>query len=174
MGRARLTTRRLVLFALLEAILVGLQVALAALPNIEAVSLLVMVYTVVFGGGVAYIIVGFVVLEMLIWGLNTWVISYCYVWAVLAVLAWLFRRMEFRLGWAILSGAYGLSFGALCALVYLPIGGPAMFASTWVAGIPFDILHCAGNFAMALLLFQPCRRLLTALWKRMEEQNRNK
>ena len=79
MGRARLTTRRLVLFALLEAILVGLQVVMAAFPNIEAVSLLIMVYTVVFGGGVAYIIAGFVVLEMLLWGFNTWVISYCYV-----------------------------------------------------------------------------------------------
>ena len=51
MGRARLTTRRLVLFALLEALLVGLQVAMAALPNIEPVSLLIMVYTVVFGRG---------------------------------------------------------------------------------------------------------------------------
>ena len=170
MGRARLTTRRLVLFALLEAILVGLQVVMAAFPNIEAVSLLIMVYTVVFGGGVAYIIAGFVVLEMLLWGFNTWVISYCYVWAVLAILAWLFRGMESRLGWAILSGAYGLSFGALCALVYLPIGGPAMFVATWVAGIPFVLLQCAGNFAMALLLFQPCRRVLTALWQRMGDQ----
>lgn len=170
MGRARLTTRRLVLFALLEALLVGLQVAMAALPNIEPVSLLIMVYTVVFGRWVAYIIAGFVVLEMLVWGVHTWVISYCYVWAVLAILAWLFRRMESRLGWAILSGGYGLSFGALCALVYLPIGGPAMFAATWVAGIPFDLLHCAGNFAMALLLFQPSRRLLAALWHRMEDQ----
>ena len=86
------------------------------------------------------------------------------------ILAWLFRGMESRLGWAILSGAYGLSFGALCALVYLPIGGPAMFVATWVAGIPFDLLHCAGNFAMALLLFQPCRRVLTALWQRMGDQ----
>ena len=80
----RLSTGRLVLFALLGAILVGLQVAMAALPNVEAVSLLVMVYTVVFGGAVAYILCVFVVLEMLIWGAGTWVISYLYVWAVLA------------------------------------------------------------------------------------------
>ena len=71
----RLGTGRLVLFALLGAILVGLQVAMAALPNVEAVSLLVMVYTVVFGGAVAYILCVFVVLEMLIWGAGTWVIS---------------------------------------------------------------------------------------------------
>ena len=110
----------------------------------------------------------FVVLEMLLWGVHTWVLSYLYVWAVLAALAWLLRRMESRLGWALLSGAYGLSFGALCALVYLPVGGWRMFAATWVAGIPFDLLHCGGNFVMALLLFRPCRRVLALLWERIE------
>ena len=164
-----MTTRKLVALSLLAAVMVGLQVALAALPNIEAVSLLVMVYTVVLGSGVAYILAVFVVLEMLLCGVHTWVLSYLYVWAVLAALAWLLRRMESRLGWALLSGAYGLSFGALCALVYLPVGGWRMFAATWVAGIPFDLLHCAGNFGMALLLFKPCRRVLSYLWERMEE-----
>ena len=128
-----MTTRKLVALSLLAAVMVGLQVALAALPNIEAVSLLVMVYTVVLGSGVAYILAVFVVLEMLLWGVHTWVLSYLYVWAVLAALAWLLRRMESQLGWALLSGAYGLSFGALCALVYLPVGGWRMFAATWVA-----------------------------------------
>ncbi len=163
-----MTTRKLVALSLLAAVMVGLQVALAALPNIEAVSLLVMVYTVVLGSGVAYILAVFVVLEMLLWGVHTWVLSYLYVWAVLAALAWLLRRMESRLGWALLSGAYGLSFGALCALVYLPVGGWRMFAATWVAGIPFDLLHCGGNFVMALLLFRPCRRVLALLWERIE------
>ena len=163
-----MTTRKLVALSLLAAVMVGLQVALAALPNIEAVSLLVMVYTVVLGSGVAYILAVFVVLEMLLWGVHTWVLSYLYVWAVLAALAWLLRRMESRLGWALLSGAYGLSFGALCALVYLPVGGWRMFAATWVAGIPFDLLHCGGNFVMALLLFRPCRRVLALLWVRIE------
>ena len=162
-----MTTRKLVALSLLAAVMVGLQVALAALPNIEAVSLLVMVYTVVLGSGVAYILAVFVVLEMLLWGVHTWVLSYLYVWAVLAALAWLLRRMESRLGWALLSGAYGLSFGALCALVYLPVGGWRMFAATWVAGIPFDLLHCGGNFVMALLLFRPCRRVLALLWERI-------
>ena len=163
-----MTTRKLVALSLLAAVMVGLQVALAALPNIEAVSLLVMVYTVVLGSGVAYILAVFVVLEMLLWGVHTWVLSYLYVWAVLAALAWLLRRMESRLGWALLSGAYGLSFGALCALVYLSVGGWRMFAATWVAGIPFDLLHCGGNFVMALLLFRPCRRVLALLWERIE------
>ena len=109
-----LSTGRLVLFALLGAILVGLQVAMAALPNVEAVSLLVMVYTVVFGGAVAYILCVFVVLEMLIWGAGTWVISYLYVWAVLAVLAWALRKMDSGLGHPVRRLWPGL-WGAVCA-----------------------------------------------------------
>ena len=165
MERKRLTTRKLVALSLLSAVMVGLQVALASLPNIEAVSLLVMVYTVVLGSWVAYVLTVFVVLEMFLWGVHTWVLSYLYVWAVLAVLAWLFRRMESPLGWAVLSGAFGLSFGALCALVYWVSGGWAFALSWWVSGIPFDLLHCAGNFAMALVLFRPCKNVLTRLMR---------
>ena len=155
----RLGTGRLVLFALLGAILVGLQVAMAALPNVEAVSLLVMVYTVVFGGAVAYILCVFVVLEMLIWGAGTWVISYLYVWAVLAVLAWSLRKMDSRLGWAILSGSFGLAFGALCALSIClwegsgcsPSPGWQGFPSTCctvsaILSSPFSCLRPVGGF----------------------------
>ena len=50
----------------------------------------------------------------------------------------------------------------LLALPYLA-GGPWAALSYWVAGIPFDLLHCAGNFVMALVLFQPCRKVLSRL-----------
>jgi hypothetical protein len=33
----------------------------------------------------------------------------------------------------------------------------------WVSGIPFDLLHCGGNFVMALVLFRPLRRLMEKL-----------
>ena len=105
----------------------------------------------------------YVALECLIWGLNIWSISYLYVWAILAGVAWLLRGMQSRLGWAILAGAFGLCFGALCALPYLAVGRWAFALSWWIAGLPYDIVHCAGNFALALVLFSPCRRLLTRL-----------
>ena len=140
--------RELVLLALLGALLLVTKLALAWLPNIEPVSLLVLVYTAVLG-----------------WGLGFWNLCYTYVWLVLVVLAMLFRKMESPLGWAVLSGAFGLSFGALCALVYWVTGGWAFALSWWVSGIPFDLLHCAGNFAMALVLFRPCRQVLTRLMR---------
>ena len=36
--------------------------------------------------------------------------------------------------------------------------------SWWISGIPFDLLHGAGNFAMALALFKPCRAVLYRLY----------
>ncbi len=63
--------------------------------------------------------------------------------------------------YSIVSAAYGLSFGALCAIPYLFIGGPAMAFSWWVAGIPFDIIHCISNFLLCLILFQPVYKAFT-------------
>ena len=55
--------------------------------------------------------------------------------------------------------------GLLCAPVDLAMGGMGYAVSKWISGIPFDLLHCAGNFVMALLLFAPMRNLLKKLNK---------
>lgn len=115
--------RELVLLALLGALLLVTKLALAWLPNIEPVSLLVLVYTAVLGWKALAPVYVYVMMEILIWGLGFWNLCYTYVWLVLVVLAMLFRKMESPLGWAVLSGAFGLSFGALCALVYWVTGG---------------------------------------------------
>ena len=161
--RARLSAKHVVVLGLLGGILFAGKMVLAALPNVEPVSLFVMVYAVVYGRRALYPIYVYVALECLIWGLNIWSISYLYVWAILAGVAWLLRGMQSRLGWAILAGAFGLCFGALCALPYLAVGRWAFALSWWIAGLPYDIVHCAGNFALTLVLFSPCRRLLTRL-----------
>ena len=83
---------------------------------------------------------------------------------MLALAAWFLRRMESPVGWAILSGAFGLSFGALCALAYWAAEGWTFALSWWLSSIPFDLLHGAGNFALALVLFKPCKAVLTRLY----------
>lgn len=134
------------------------------LPNIEPVSLCVMLYVVTFGKKAVWPIGVYIVLEFLFYGLGLWNINYLYIWGVLAVAAWWLRSTESPFGWAILSGGYGLLFGALCAPVDAVIGGVSYAAAKWVSGIPFDIAHCAGNFVIALLLFAPMRRLLAKLY----------
>ena len=158
-----------VLFGMLGALTFALQVVMAPLPNIEPVSLLVMLYAVVFGWKSLYAVYVFVTMEILFHGIGLWNINYLYVWAMLAVLAIGFRRMESPLGWAILSGAFGLSFGALCGIADIFIGGFSYAVAKWISGIPFDLLHCGGNFALALVLWKPLRKLTGRLWANRNE-----
>ena len=168
MAKNKLTLREVALFGILGALTFGLKVAMSFLPNIEPVSLLVMLYAVVFGRKCLYPIYLYVLMEILFYGLHIWSINYLYVWSLLALGAWLLRRSTHPLAWAMLAAAFGLFFGALCAPVYLFTGGLGFAVSWWVSGIPFDLLHCAGNFAMALVLFVPLRRLLESLYRKIQ------
>ena len=157
-----------VLFGMLGALTFALQVVMAPLPNIEPVSLLVMLFAVTFGWKSLYCVYTFVVMEILFHGIGLWNINYLYIWTVLAVAAITMRQMEPALGWAILSAVFGLAFGALCGIVDVFIGGFGYAAAKWVSGIPFDLLHCGGNFAIALVLWKPLRNLLHKLKNRIK------
>ena len=161
---ARLTVRELVLFGILGAMTFAAKYAMSLLPNIEPVSLMVMLFAVVFGWKWVYPVYLYVVLEVLFYGISLWNINYLYIWAVLAVAAYCLRKMEHPLGWALLSGVFGLCFGLLCAPVDFLIGDIGFVVSKWVSGIPFDLAHCAGNFVIALLLFKPLRKLTEKLY----------
>lgn len=157
------------MFGVLGALTFSLKLAMAFLPNIEPVSLLLIVFAVVFGWKALYITYVYVAMEILFFGLSLWNIYYLYVWAVLVLAAILLRGMKSPLGWAVLSGAFGLMFGALCALTDLFIGGPGYAVAKWVTGITFDLAHCAGNFAIALLLFQPLNILLKKSYEKVQK-----
>ena len=166
--KAELTLRETVLFGVLGALTFALKFAMALLPNIEPVSLMILLMAMMFGWKALYPVYLYVALEVLVYGLGAWNVYYLYVWAVLAVVAILFRRMESPLGWALLSGAFGLAFGALCAIADVFIGGFGYAVAKWVSGIPYDLLHCGGNFVIALVLVAPLRRLLTRLTEKMK------
>ena len=166
----KLTVREVCLFGVLGALTFGLKYAMSALPNIEPVSLMVMLFAVTFGAKAIFPIYLYVAMEILFFGLGLWNVNYLYVWAVLGLAAWCLRGMEAPLGWAILSGVFGLLFGALCGIVDIFIGGFGYALTKWISGIPFDIAHCAGNFVIALLLFAPMRKLLTRMYAQMGQR----
>ena len=167
MDNRKITVGQIALFGVLGALTFGVKVAMSWLPNIEPVSLFVMVFAVVFGKKCLYPIYLYVALEILIYGLGTWNLMYLYVWALLAVAAYLMRNTEHPLAWALLSGIFGLAFGALCAPVDLLLGDIGYVISKWISGIPFDVMHCAGNFIMALVLFVPMRKLVEKLYRKI-------
>lgn len=164
---SRLHIRELTVFGLLAALLCVSKFALSGLPNVEPVSLLLILYTLSYGKKALYILYTWVLFEGLIYGFGQWFFSYLYVWLVLWGLAMLFHRQESTVLWAVVSGFYGLLFGLLCALSWGVLYGPAAAVSYWISGIPFDISHAVGNFVLALLLFRPLRRALELVNRRL-------
>ena len=162
---AKVSTREVVLFGMLGAMTFAWKYVMSGMPNIEPVSLMVMLFAVVFGKKWVYPVYVYVAMEILFYGIGTWNIMYLYIWGVLAWAAYLCRGMESPLGWALLSGSFGLLFGALCAPVDAVIGGVGYAVSKWISGIPFDLAHCAGNFVIALVLFRPMQMLIEKLYK---------
>ena len=161
-----LSIREICLFGILAALTFAAKYVMSWLPNIEPVSLMVMLFAVVFGIKALFPIYVYVLMEILFYGLGTWNFNYFYIWAVLAFAAMALQNMKGSLGWAVLSGCFGLLFGALCAPVDVFIGGFSYALSKWVSGIPFDLMHCAGNFFIALLLFDPMRKLIEKLYQK--------
>ncbi len=158
-----LSTRALITGGLLAALVYALQVAMAGLPNIEPVSLLVILYTLSFPALTPYILAVFIVLEGFTFGFGIWWVNYLYIWPLLAIGAHLLRRSDSALLWAVYSGAFGLGFGALCAIPWAITGGIAAGFAYWISGIPFDIAHCIGNFVLMLALYRPLSACFTRL-----------
>lgn len=155
-----MSARQIVTAGLLAGLVFALQVAMAGLPNIEPVTLLLILYTIYVPKLAPLIICAFILLEGVTYGFGIWWVHYLYVWPLLAALTHLFRRSSSRVVWACFSGAYGLTFGAMCSIPYFLTGGFYAGASYWVSGIPFDILHCFGNAALMFFLYKPLSRCL--------------
>lgn len=164
---SKLKLKEVALFGVLGAMTFGAKVAMSWLPNIEPVSLFVMLFAVVFGIKCLYPVYIYVLLEILVYGIGTWNIMYLYIWAILALCAYLMRKSQSPLAWALLSGSFGLLFGALCAPVDFLLGDLGYVVAKWVSGIPFDLAHCAGNFVIALIAFKPLRRLMERLYRKI-------
>lgn len=154
--------------ALLSALLLVGQVGMAFLPNIEVVTTLIIIYTQIYKKQVFPVIYLFVLLEGLVFGFGIWWISYLYIWSILALIVLAFQKINAAVVWAVISGAFGLLFGALCAIPYLLSGGPGAAFAYWTAGIPYDILHCGGNFALTLVLYRPLTHLIGKLRHALE------
>lgn len=153
------------LVALMVAVIEVFKFTMMGLPNIELTSFWLILFSKNFGKKVYYVVPVFTLIEGVIFGFNLWWISYLYVWPLLVLVTRIFRKNNSALTWAIISAVFGLSFGALCAIPYAFTGtdlqsGLSIAFSWWVAGIPWDIAHCVGNFVLTLLLYKPLSEIM--------------
>ncbi len=71
----KLSVREMALFGMLGSLTFAAKYAMSLLPNIEPVSLMVMLCAVVFGWKAAYPIAIYVLMEVLFYGLGLWNIN---------------------------------------------------------------------------------------------------
>ncbi len=154
------SSRNIVISALMATIMLISKYTLDALPNIELLSLFVIIFTLEMPKLALPAIYGYVFVYGLFNGFGIWWFSQLYIWLVLYFAVKLFKTVNNVLFWAVLSGLFGLSYGALYALSYIVTSGFYAGIAWWIAGIPFDILHCVGNFFIALILFVPLRKIV--------------
>jgi len=169
-----LWTKDIVLTALAAALLSAGKQALASIPNVEVVTLLIMLYAACFKPQIAFIATAvFIVIECFIWGIHTWVLAYVIHWNFVAFATFLLARVfkvrnrYIYLAFTILVTA---AFGVLTTLIDSIIGAgrtgrsfALIFSVTYMRGIYFYIVHVVGNAAFNITLFAPMRDLLDKL-----------
>lgn len=163
--------------AVMAGMLTALKFALSFLPNVEVITLLIAVFSTVWG--VKYsapATVVFCLVEMAIYGIAGWVILYFVYWPTLAVV--FHFALHKKTGWKALAIATGIGvlfsvlFGVLSASVEttLVLGNvPAdklgtFFLSYYVKGLWFDLVHTVSVLASVVVLYLP----LTAVGQKIK------
>lgn len=154
------TIKEIAAIGMMAAMLEAVKIALQSVPNVELVTLFIILFTLYLGPKALIAVWAFVGMECTVWGIGLWTIMYIYIWPVLVVLTLLLKKQQSQWPFVILSTLYGLSFGAMCAIPYLFIGGWHMAFTWWVAGIPYDILHGISNGIVCAVLFTPLQKAL--------------
>lgn len=145
--------------------------ALDFLPNVELITFWTIMFTLLLGRKAIFGAFVFAMTEGMLFGFHMWWISYLYIWPLLVVVTWIFRKNDSAVLWAVVAGIYGLAFGAGCALPYFFVGvagggirsGLYAAFTWWVAGIPFDLIHGISNFIIMLALYRPVKSVIHKL-----------
>ena len=177
--KKRLTARDLALMGMMVAIIEACKFVMASLPNIELTSFWLIMFTLFIGWKIIFVVPVFIILAGMIYGFGIWWVMYLYAWPALVMIIWIFRKQDSVWVFSIISGAFGLCFGLLCSIPYFFIGwidggvlsGLIMAFNWWIAGIPFDLIHCVFNFTLMFLFYRPMRNIMEHIKKNQMSVN---
>lgn len=146
--------KEIVLIAVLSAILTMSQMALSFIPNVELVTLLIIIYSIIYEKKALYMVGIFVIMMGIFHGFGTWWFGYVIIWPLFSFITYKLRkRIEGKyLILSIYSGIFGLMFGILYTIPNILFAGWKAGAAYYIAGIPYDIIHGAGNYFLMLFL----------------------
>lgn len=158
-----MSVKKIVFASLCACICVVSKEMLSFLPNIELVTFLLMIFSLVFPFSFSLTVsIIFNLIEIMLYGVGIWNFAYFIAWPLLVILTYVFKNTlsKSKDRMALCAGLFGLSFGTLCAIPYLFIGGFHTFFAYILSGLLFDIVHMTGNYIIMLLLFEPVYKLM--------------
>ena len=162
---------RVALIGICAALIEAVKLALSGIPNVEGVTLLCALFGYCFGWYGVLSTVVFVSIEPLIYGYNTWVLSYYLYWPFVAVVFLLLRKARVKNRFALTGIAVLLTvwFGILTSLVDVGLF-TGFFKNFWHRfwiyywrGIWFYVVQVVCNAVVFPLLFRPLSDLLIGL-----------
>ncbi len=159
------TPREGILLALFSALMIVSKEALAFLPNIEIVTLMIILITHNIGAKSLWSVYVFVIVQALIYPSGTWIISYFYVWAILVLVVLAVRRFANTAIYTVIAALFGILFGVLCSVPSFFIGGFGYGISWIISGLSYDLVHCIGNALSVAILFYPLDKALKKVLK---------
>ena len=149
---------------IMTALLVSGKMVLSFIPNVEIVSFMIIMFSVYFGRKTLFSVFAFVLIEGLLYGFGIWWIGYIYIWPLMCLVTCAVRKRATHFTLTVISTLFGLFFGFLSSFAYNFAGtanpGIGYAVSWWIAGIPFDLIHGAGNLAVMACLYVPVSRVL--------------
>lgn len=165
-----LTTRELVIFAMLGTVMFVTKWLMEFLPNIHLLGMLTMTYTVVYRKKALIPLYLYVIMDGLHLGFNPMWMPYLYIWTILwAVTMLLPRNMNVkvkRIVYPAVCCLHGLLFGTLYSPAYALIMKMSLKTTlAWIInGLPYDAIHAVGNLVLGLFVL-PLSILLQKLNK---------
>ena len=169
----KLKIREIAVFAMLGAVMFVSKVIMEGLPNIHLLGTLIVAYTLTYRTKALFPIYAYVFANG-IWegfSLFSW-LPEMYLWLILwGVIMLLPKNMPMRLApviYMVVSAMHGLLFDVFYAPAYVLFAGYSWdeLVPILLGGLPFNILHAIGNFALGMLII-PIATLLRKLDKKV-------
>lgn len=169
-GGKRISLRQICILALLGSLIFATKFALAGIPNVNLNTVLIILCVVFFGWKTLYAVAVYVLLEGLVFGISLWWFSYLYAWPAVTAFVMLFRHNRSALLWAVVAALCGLFFGPVMYILYCMVFGWQTAVPMWIAGIPYDLIHCASNFVLTLVLYKPLYKVFSLCLSRWPDR----
>ena len=168
-----LKIHEITVFAMLSAVMFVSKVLMEGIPNVHLLGTFVVAFTLTYRAKALFPIYGYVFANGIWEGFSPfgW-LPELYLWFILwGVIMLLPKKMPTFIApviYMLISGLHGLLFGVFYAPAYALFSG-MRWDRVWLwvaAGLPFDLIHGIGNFALGTLII-PISTLLKKLDKKI-------